>query len=138
VGEGVPCLGDQEVGEGVPCLVDQEANLEGLGACLEEHSFQEEVGVACSYLEVLVVHPFPGVEEAFPCLAVGVACPCLEEGEAAIHLTSLHQGEEEVDYCHPSQEGVVVEEAYPSQEGEEYSPSAADTACRITTSAPRS
>ena len=133
MGEVVPCQEDPEVGEAVPCLGDQEA-------CLEEHSFQEEVGVACSYLEVLVVHPFPGVEEAFPCLAVGVACPCLGEGEAAIHLTSLHQGEEEeeVDHCHPSQEGVVVEGACPSQEGEEYSPSAADTACRITTSAPRS
>lgn len=139
--EVVPCLADQGVGEEVPCLGDQEANLEDLGACLEEHSFQEEVGVACSYLEGLVVHPFLGVEEAFPCLAVGVACPCLKEEEAAIHLTSLHQGEEEeeeVDYCHPSQEGVVVEGACPSQEGEEYSPSAANTACRITTSAPRS
>jgi hypothetical protein len=140
VGEVVPCLVDQEVGEVVPRLGDQEANLEGLGACLEEHSFQEEVGVACSYLEVLVVHPCPGVEEAFPFLVVGVACPCLGEGEVAIHLTSLHQGEEEeeVDYCHPSQEGVVVEGACPSQEEEEYSPSATDTACHITISAPRS
>jgi hypothetical protein len=58
MGEVVPCLVDQEVGEVVPCLGDQEASLEALGACLEEHSFQEEVGVACSYLEVLVVHPY--------------------------------------------------------------------------------
>lgn len=114
-------------------------NLEGLVAFLVVHSFQEEEGVACSCLEVLVVDPFLAVEEAFPCLVVAVVFPCQEEGEATILLTSLHQGEEEVDYCHPSQEEVVVVEgACPSQEGEEYSPSAADTASRITTSAPRS
>ena len=102
-----------------------------------EHSCQEE-GVACSCLEVRVVLPFPGVEEAFPCLEVGVACSYLEEEEVRIHLTSLHQGEEEADYCHPSQEGVVVEAAFPSQEVEEYKPTAVDTACRITASDPQS
>ena len=133
-------------GEVVPCLGDQEANPEGLGACLAERSFQEEEGVACSYLGVQVVHPCLVVEEAFPCLVVevafpclaaGVACPFLEEEEVVIHLTSLHQGEEEVDYSHPSQEGVEVEAACPSLVGEGYSPSAADTASRITASAPR-
>lgn len=90
--------------------------------------------MACSYLEVQGVLPFPGVEEAFPCLEVGAACPCLEEEELKCHLTSLHQGEEEADYCHPCQEGVVVEVAFPSQELEEYKPTAVDTACRITAS----
>ena len=61
-----------------------------------------------------------------------------EEEEVMIHLTSLHQGEEEADYCHPSQEGVVVEAAFPSQEVEEYKPTAVDTACRITVSDPQS
>ena len=134
-------------GEGVPCLGDQEANPEDLGACLAERSFQEEEGVACSYLEVQVVHPCLGVEEAFPCLVAGVACPCLvagvacpflEEEEVVIHLTSLHQGEEEVDYSRPSQEGVEVEVACPSLVGEGYSPSAADIASRIIASAPLS
>ena len=135
-------------GEGVPCLGDQVANPEDLGACLAERSFQEE-GVACSYLEGQVVHPCLGVEEAFPCLVVeeafpclvvGVACPFLEEEEVVIHLTSLHQGEEEVDYSRPSQEGVEVEVevACPSLVGEVYSPSAADIASRTIASAPRS
>jgi hypothetical protein len=135
-------------GEGVPCLGGQVANPEDLGACLAERSFQEE-GVACSYLEVQGVHPCLGVEEAFPYLVAGVACPCLvagvacpflEEEEAVIHLTSLHQEEEEeeADYSRPSQEGVKVEEACPSLVGEGYSPSAADTASRIIASAPLS
>ena len=137
-------------GEGVPCLGDQEANPEDLGACLAERSFQEEEGVACSYLEGQVVHPCLGVEEAFPylvavvacpCLVAGVACPFLEEEEAVIHLTSLHQEEEEeeeADYSRPSQEGVEVEVACPSLVGEGYSPSAADIASRIIASAPLS
>ena len=103
--------------------------------------------MACSYLEVQVVHPCLGVEEAFPCLVVeeafpclvvGVACPFLEEEEVVIHLTSLHQGEEEVDYSRPSQEGVEEEVACPSLVGEGYSPSAADIASRIIASAPLS
>jgi hypothetical protein len=147
VGRARRSLEDLEAGEVVPCLGVQVANPEGLGACLAERSFQEEEGVPCSYLEVQVVHPCLAVEEAFPylvvevafpCLAAGVACPFLEEEEVVIHLTSLHQGEEEVDYSHPSQEGVEVEEASPSLVGEEYSPSAADIASRITASVPRS
>ena len=124
-------------GEGVPCLGDQEANPEDLGACLAERSFQEE-GVACSYLEGQGVQPYLGVEEACPCLVAGVACPFLEEEEAVIHLTSLHQGEEEADYSRPSQEGVEVEVACPSLVGEGYSPSATDIASRTIASAPRS
>jgi hypothetical protein len=79
-------LEDLEAGEGAPCLGDQEANPEGLGACPAERSFQEEEGVACSYLEVQGVHPCLGVEEAFPCLVVEVAFPCLAAGVACPFL----------------------------------------------------